>query len=109
MVKQGDIIKLNFNPSLGHEQQGYRPAIILSSNIVGKFSGLYIIAPISSTDRSYPAYHKLTTTTNISGQILLDQTIALDLVARKYKFIEKIDKNELIDIINHYKLLFDID
>ena len=27
MVKQGDIIKINFNPQAGHEQAGYRPAV----------------------------------------------------------------------------------
>ncbi len=27
MVKQGDILKENFNPQAGHEQTGYRPAV----------------------------------------------------------------------------------
>ncbi|MDR1606391.1 MAG: type II toxin-antitoxin system PemK/MazF family toxin [Streptococcaceae bacterium] len=31
MVKQGDIILVDFNPSKGHEQKGYRPAIVLES------------------------------------------------------------------------------
>ena len=32
-VKQGDIIKINFNPQSGHEQSGYRPALIRSSEV----------------------------------------------------------------------------
>ena len=43
---------------------------------------------------------------------MLDQTKSLDLNARgisKKDVIEKIDKSELQDIINLYKLLFDID
>lgn len=36
MVKQGDIIKLNFNPQAGHEQFGYRPAVVLSNNFLIK-------------------------------------------------------------------------
>jgi mRNA interferase MazF len=32
--QQGDIIKLDLNPRLGHEQQGFRPVIVLSNNIV---------------------------------------------------------------------------
>ena len=32
MVRQGDIIKLNFNPQAGHEQAGYRPALVISND-----------------------------------------------------------------------------
>jgi mRNA interferase MazF len=32
MVKQGDIIKMNFNPQRGHEQAGYRPAVVISND-----------------------------------------------------------------------------
>ena len=32
MVKQGDIIKVNFNPQAGHEQAGYRPALVVSND-----------------------------------------------------------------------------
>ena len=30
MVKQGDIIKVSFNPQMEHEQAGYRPALVVS-------------------------------------------------------------------------------
>ena len=33
MVKQGTIIKINFNPQSGHEQAGYRPAVVISNDI----------------------------------------------------------------------------
>ena len=36
MVKQGTIIKINFNPQAGHEQAGYRPAVVISNNIFNK-------------------------------------------------------------------------
>ncbi len=32
MVSQGDIIKVNFNPQSGHEQAGYRPALVVSND-----------------------------------------------------------------------------
>lgn len=32
-VKQGDIIKINFNPQSGHEQAGYRTALIISNEV----------------------------------------------------------------------------
>jgi mRNA interferase MazF len=30
--KQGDIVKINFDPQAGHEQAGMRPAVIINSN-----------------------------------------------------------------------------
>ena len=32
MVKQGAIIKVDFNPQAGHEQAGYRPALVISND-----------------------------------------------------------------------------
>ncbi|GHP14289.1 mRNA interferase PemK [Lentilactobacillus fungorum] len=112
MVRQGDIFMVNFNPSKGHEQMSQRPAIALSNDLVAETSNMTIVAPISSTSRHYPAYHRLQSTTKIHGQVLLDQTIALDLPARGVNddsIVEHLSRQELRDIIYQYTLLFDID
>ena len=109
VVSQGDIFFVDFNPSIGHEQKNRRPAIALSHDLVARFGGLTIVAPISSTTRNYPTYHQLRTTRKIQGKVMLDQTIALDLKARSVTQIEELlDKAELKEIIDKYKLLFDI-
>jgi mRNA-degrading endonuclease toxin of MazEF toxin-antitoxin module len=38
MVKQGDVIWLDFDPQLGHEQKGRRPALVVS-NVVDIING----------------------------------------------------------------------
>ncbi|MEE8823450.1 type II toxin-antitoxin system PemK/MazF family toxin [Lentilactobacillus sunkii] len=111
MVRQGDIFIVNFNPSKGHEQMSQRPAIVLSNDLVAETSNMTIVAPISSTSRHYPMYHRLQTTTKVYGQVLLDQTTALDLRARGVddnSVVEHISRQELEDIIYQYSLLFDI-
>ncbi len=30
---KGDIIKVDFNPTLGREQSGYRPALVISNEV----------------------------------------------------------------------------
>lgn len=112
MVNQGDIFYVNFNPSYGHEQKNRRPALALSNNLVAETSNMTIVAPISSTDRDFPMYYHLENTKRVFGKVLLDQTIALDLRARGVRskdIVEHISKDELIEIIDRYKLLFDID
>ena len=51
VVTQGDIFFVDFNPSIGHEQRNKRPAIALSHDLVARFGGLTIVAPISTTKR----------------------------------------------------------
>lgn len=111
-ISQGDIFYVNFNPRKGHEQKDKRPALAISHDMVRDTSNLTIVVPISSTKRDFPMYHTLYTTEKIEGKVLLDQSIALDLKARgiyKDKVVEKIKKEELLEIIHLYKLLFTVD
>jgi mRNA interferase MazF len=57
--EQGDIIKVDLNPRKGHEQQGFRPVIVLSNRIVSQYSNVAIAAPISTTKRRLPLYRDL--------------------------------------------------
>jgi len=47
-VKQGDLYLINFNPSVGHEYQGKRPAIIIQANIQIRKSNLITVIPLTS-------------------------------------------------------------
>jgi len=49
MVKQGDIIWLDFNPQTGHEQNGRRPAVVVSNESFNRFSKMAIVCPITNT------------------------------------------------------------
>jgi mRNA interferase MazF len=96
--RQGDIIKLNLNPRKGHEQQGFRPVIVLSNNIVSQYTNVVIAAPISTTKRRLPLYRDLPDNLITKGTVLLDQIVTLDYNARSFQFIETVPK-ELLDIL----------
>jgi len=70
--QQGDIIKLDLNPRKGHEQQGFRPVIVLSNNIISQYTNVVIVAPISTTQRRLPLYRDLPDNLNTKGTVLLD-------------------------------------
>ncbi len=105
-IKQGDIIKVNLNPKKGHEQQGYRPCICLSNEMVYNYGNIIIVAPISNTERQYPFYISLQDT-QTTGKILLDQIGAIDPNAREAKVIERVNDNFLREVLHYSKLLFD--
>jgi len=104
--KQGDIIKMEFNPTKGHEQQGRRPAIVVSNASFNSFArGVAIVCPITNSDRSIPIHIKLDSRTATSGVVMTDQVKALDLTVREAEYIEKIPVDilhEICDTINGF-------
>ncbi|MDN5368536.1 type II toxin-antitoxin system PemK/MazF family toxin [Thermovirga lienii] len=51
---RGDIIWLEFNPQLGHEQAGKRPALVLSPALYNGKIGLALICPITKQIKGIP-------------------------------------------------------
>lgn len=100
MVKQGDIIKLDFNPQKGHEQSGYRPAVVLSNNFFNQKTNLTIVCPITNTNNKFPLHIPLDERTQTTGVILCEHIKALDLTSRQYKIIEKLPKDLLELAVN---------
>ncbi len=51
----GEIWDLNFDPQVGREQAGVRPALVISTNRFNRLpNGLHIVVPITGTDRGLP-------------------------------------------------------
>jgi mRNA interferase MazF len=93
----GDIIKIDFSPSRGHEQRGYRPGLVISDPITQKeLNGIVTVVPITSSTSSFFTRVKLGEyNIKTKGDILMDQIKVLDLSQREYKFIEKAPKEVL--------------
>ena len=104
--QQGDIIKLDLNPRMGYEQQGFRPVIVLSNNIVSQYTNVVIAAPISTTQRRLPLYHDLPDNLNTKGAVLLDQLVTLDYNARSFKFVEKAPSDFLLQLLDITRRIF---
>jgi mRNA interferase MazF len=99
MVKQGDIVKLNFNPQSGHEQAGYRPAVVVSNNFFNAKTNLTIVCPITNTNKSFPLHVILDSRTKTTGVVLCEQLKTVDLDSRQYTFVEKMPKDLLDEVI----------
>lgn len=100
MVKQGTIIKINFNPQAGHEQAGYRPAVVISNEIFNEKAKLSIVCPITNTDNHFPLHIPLDKRTKTTGVILCEHIKALDLNSRTYQEIEELPNDILKQVIS---------
>ena len=102
MVKQGDIIKLDLDLTKGHEQAGYRPALVVSNASFSRASNMFLVCPITNTDRDNPLHVRLEGLTT-TGFVMCDHIRAIDTRTRNYKIVEIIDDDtlwEVCDIIS---------
>jgi mRNA interferase MazF len=54
---RGEVWWVSFEPGLGHEQGGRRPALVLSSDRLNlSRAGLLVVAPLTSKGRACPAF-----------------------------------------------------
>ncbi|MBQ7668394.1 MAG: type II toxin-antitoxin system PemK/MazF family toxin [Clostridia bacterium] len=100
MVKQGTIIKINFNPQSGHEQAGFRPAVVVSNNVFNEKAKLSIVCPITNSNNKFPLHIPLDGRTKTTGVILCEHIKALDLNSRAYEEVEKLPKDILKRVID---------
>lgn len=100
MVKQGTIIKINFNAQAGHEQAGYRPAVVISNNIFNEKAKLSIVCPITNTDNHFPLHIPLDERTKTTGVVLCEHIKALDLNSRTFQIVEALPEDILEKVIN---------
>lgn len=94
--QKGDLVILTFDPQAGHEQQGRRPALIISNDLFNERVGLAIACPITNTDRNFP-FHVAVDSEHLSGFIMSEQVKSIDYHARKVKFVAKVDE----EVLNH--------
>lgn len=106
-LRQGDIVRVNFDPTHGHEQKSFRPALIVSNHLVQQNSNVWLCCPISHTQRNFPLYVDLPDYLSTDGKILLDQVRSLDLSDRGCSYVESLKENDLQDILMYLKLMFE--
>ena len=104
---KGDIVWVEFNPQKGREQAGHRPALVISPYEYNVRTFLAIVVPVTSKIKGYPFEVKITGS-KIQGVALADQVKSLDYKARNFKFIEKANNFEVVEILYKIKLLLKI-
>lgn len=97
--EQGDIVFFDFNPTKGHEQRGFRPAVVISTNVFNQNTKMVIVCPITSNEKEFPTHYKLEDTKHVHGSVLCEHIRSIDYEIRNLKFVEKLSENDFISII----------
>lgn len=84
-VRRFDVFLISLDPTKGSEIKKTRPCLIISPDEMNRHIRTVIVAPMTSTVKSYPT--RVTTTfQNKRGQIVLDQIRTVD----KQRLIKKL-------------------
>ncbi|MDZ4655376.1 MAG: type II toxin-antitoxin system PemK/MazF family toxin [Coriobacteriia bacterium] len=87
--ERGDVVWITMNPSVGHEQSGRRPALVLSPGSYNSKVGLAILCPITGQVKGYPFEVAVPDGLPVQGVILSDQAKSLDWRSREAEFLCK--------------------
>src|SRR3989339_1407897 len=80
---RGDVVWLEFNPQVGSEQAGRRPALVISPRSYNRKAGLALVCPITSRVKGYPFEVELPQGLEATGAVLCDQIKSLDWRGRR--------------------------
>lgn len=110
--KQGDILLLDTAPRFGHKQVGRRPYLFLSHDLIAQTSNVVIVAPITTTRRSYPLYLDLsslgTDELQTRGKIILDQLTTIDYEVCETQYLESLPRGALRMVLAKARIIFQL-
>ena len=97
-IRQKEIWQVYFDPILGSEQAGNRPAVVISGDTMNKFFNVVIVCPITSSIKNYKG-HPVLAPNEINGlkkesEIMVFHARSLSKLRFKKK-IGKISNKEL--------------
>ncbi len=83
---KGDLVALTIRPGdgrdHGREQDGRRPALVVSNDLFQQATGQCVVCPITRTDRQHPFHVAIPESHGVDGLVLVDQVRTVDARAR---------------------------
>jgi mRNA interferase ChpB len=107
-MNRGDIYMVSLNPTVGHEQQGHRPVLIISPTAFNRATKLPVVLPITSGGEFARRLGFAVPITGIqtTGIVRCDQPRVLDIQARQGRKIEALPAEQLDEVLAKTITLF---
>jgi mRNA interferase MazF len=105
--ERGDIVKLNFDPPLGREQAGYRPALIITRQPFNRSTQLALVCPITSKIKGLNLEVILPEGLITRGVVLTFQVKTIDWQRQQVKFIESLPAEIMEEVTARLQALID--
>ena len=110
-MKRGEIWLVSLDPTLGHEQKGRRPVLIVSPDAFNRITKLPVVLPITSGGsfaRTAGFAVPLTGPgTKTTGVVRCDQPRTLDLTARGGRKLESVPDAIIDEVLARLSPIFE--
>ena len=108
-MKRGDIYLVSLDPTLGHEQRGQRPGLVISPTEFNAVTKLPVVLPITSGGEFARRISFAVPITGIqtTGVVRCDQPRVLDLQARGGRKVDTLPPEILGEVLAKVVTLFE--
>jgi mRNA interferase MazF len=104
---RGDFVWIDFDPQVGHEQAGRRPALVLSPLDYNRPSKLALLCPVTSKLKHHPYDVPIPPGGRVHGVVIADQVKNLAWTNRRAEFIERAGRDLVRDVLERLVSLID--
>jgi mRNA interferase MazF len=104
--KKGDIVWIDFDPSVGKEIQKRRPGLVVSRYEFNRKTLFAVVCPITSTIRNIPTRYTLPEDLDTQGQVVISQLKSLDFRIRNLTQIEHLPLQDMAKIDQIIEYIF---
>ena len=91
----GDIVWVDFRPTLGREQSGVRPALVLTDRGFHERNATAIVCAITRNVQPWPTKVLLPEGLPVAGAVLADQVRNVDRTARGFRRVGRVPPETL--------------
>lgn len=108
-MKRGDIYRVALDPTIGREQQGHRPVLIISANPFNDATKLPVVLPIT-TGGDFArriGFGVLLSGIKTTGLVRCDQPRVLDIAARGGRHVDVLPAELLDEVMAKVVTIFE--
>ena len=107
-MKRGDIYMVSLDPTLGHEQRGHRPVLIVSATKFNEATKLPVVLPITGGGEFARGVGFAVPIAGIrtTGVVRCDQPRVLDIAARQGRKVDTLPPELLEEVLARLATLF---
>jgi len=110
-MERGDIYLVSLDPTIGHEQQGKRPVLVISPGRFNRLTGVPVVLPIATVGNFARtagfAVSLMGAGTQTTGVVRCDQPRALDLRARGGRKVERVPETIVDEVLSRIVTIFE--
>jgi mRNA interferase ChpB len=108
-MKRGDIYMVSLDPTMGHEQQGQRPVLIVSPTAFNEATKVTVVLPITGGGEFARriGFAVPLSGTKTTGVVRCDQPRVLDIAARGGRKVEALPAEILDEVLARVGTLFE--